>query len=77
MADGRTGARGGAGDAGVERVEAAEARRRVRAGALFVCAYEDEGKCQRLKLEGARTLREAEREIATLPRDREIIFYCA
>jgi hypothetical protein len=54
-----------------------EARQRVRGGVLLVCAYEDEGKCQRLKLEGARTLREVERQMATLPRDQEIIFYCA
>jgi hypothetical protein len=65
-------------DVGVERVGAVEARGRVRDGrALLVCAYEDEGKCQRLKLEGARTLREVERQMTTLPRDQEIIFYCA
>jgi hypothetical protein len=45
--------------------------------ALLVCAYEDEDKCRRLKLEGAHTLRELEVGMATLPRAQEIIFYCA
>ena len=83
MADAR-GQHGGAGerDAGrtgeVERVSAGEARRRVAEGrAVLVCAYEDEDKCRRLKLDGAHTLRELEAGMATLPRSQEIIFYCA
>ena len=61
-----------------ERVRAEEARRRVAEGrALLVCAYEDETKCQRMRLDGALTLRELQERLATLPRSQEIIFYCA
>ena len=71
-------ARGQHGDASVERVGAGEARRRVAEGrAVLVCAYEDEEKCRRLKLEVAHTLRELEAGMATLARSQEIIFYCA
>ncbi|HEX9818863.1 MAG TPA: ArsR family transcriptional regulator [Methylomirabilota bacterium] len=45
--------------------------------ALLVCAYEDESKCQRMRLDGALTLRELQERLATLPRSQEIIFYCA
>jgi hypothetical protein len=71
-------ARGQHGDASVERIGAGEARRRVAEGrAVLVCAYEDEEKCRRLKLQGAHTLRELEAGMATLPRSQEIVFYCA
>jgi hypothetical protein len=64
--------------ADVERISPEEARRRVQSGeALLVCAYEDEDKCHRMKLAGAITLRELREMLATLPRDRELIFYCA
>jgi hypothetical protein len=45
--------------------------------AVLVCAYEDEEKCRRLKLQGAHTLRELEAGMAALPRTQEIVFYCA
>lgn len=62
----------------VERVRAEEARRRVAEGRAFlVCAYEDESKCQRMRLDGALTLRELQDRLATLPKSQEIIFYCA
>lgn len=54
------------------------ARRAVESGdALLVCAYENEAKCERLKLAGAISLASFERQAASVPRDREIIFYCA
>ena len=40
----------------VERIDVNEARSATTKGALFVCAYEDEEKCNRLKLEGAISL---------------------
>jgi hypothetical protein len=62
----------------VERVSAEEARRRVaEQRAVLVCAYEDESKCQRLKLDAALTLGELQARAATLPRSQEIVFYCA
>jgi hypothetical protein len=75
---GGAGERGSGADARVERISAGEARRKVAEGrAVLVCAYEDEEKCRRLKLEGAHTLRELEAGMATLPRSQEIVFYCA
>jgi hypothetical protein len=60
----------------VERISPEDARRKVQAGqALLVCGYEDEDKCNRMKLEGAITLRQL-REMSAA-RDRELIFYCA
>jgi hypothetical protein len=60
------------------RVSVAEARARSRSGnAILVCAYEDEDKCQRMRLEGARTLAELESMLPTLPEHQPIFFYCA
>jgi hypothetical protein len=64
--------------ADVERIEVEEARRRVAARqAVLVCAYEDDAKCDRIRLEGAMSLSEFKRRAAMLPRDRDVIFYCA
>jgi hypothetical protein len=60
------------------RIEAAEARRRVQSGeALLVCAYDNESKCDTMKLEGAVSLGTFEAKAPSLPRNLEIIFYCA
>ena len=60
----------------VQRVPADEVRRRVQAGeALLVCAYEDEGKYRRLRLEGSIPIQELWAREDALPRDAEIIFY--
>jgi hypothetical protein len=59
-----------------ERIDVAEARRKVTAGeAILVCAYDD-ARCDRLRLEGATTLPQLQARIDTIPKDREIIFYC-
>ena len=61
----------------VERVEVERAREAVEAGrALLVCAYDD-AKCARIRLDGSITVRELEQRAASLPKDQEIIFYCA
>jgi hypothetical protein len=59
-----------------ERISVADARQRVRAGALLVCAYDD-GKCAQHAIEGALTLSELERRASALPKESEIVFYCA
>ena len=60
------------------RIDVHEARRRVTAGdALLVCGYEDEARCQKLALEGAIPLTEFRNRLESVPKDREIIFYCA
>jgi hypothetical protein len=63
---------------GVERISAEDARRKVQNGqAVLVCAYDDEAKCATMRLEGALSLREFRGTLPSLPKDREIIFYCA
>ncbi len=58
------------------RVPPEEARKKVLSGeAMLVCAYEDETKFRRLHLEGAVSLRELKDKVASLSRQREIIFY--
>ena len=61
-----------------ERIDVEEARRKVTGGeALLVCAYEDASKCDRIKLEGALPLGDFRTLAESLPKDKEIIFYCA
>jgi hypothetical protein len=45
--------------------------------ALLVCSYEDRARCRSLHIEGAIDLVELQAQEAELPRDREMIFYCA
>jgi hypothetical protein len=60
------------------RIDVQEARRTAVAGeALLVCAYEDESKCDRIKLEGAMSLGKFRTVAESLPKGKEIIFYCA
>ena len=61
----------------VRRVKPQEARRKVQAGeALFVCAYDSEEMCGKLRLEGAMTLGELNSRLAGMAREQEIVFYC-
>ncbi len=61
----------------IERISVEDARTRTKSGgALLVCAYDDEAKCNRMKLEGAISMTELRARTASLPKDREIIFYC-
>ena len=60
------------------RISPEEVRRKITSGsALLVCAYEDDEKCRRLHLEGAMFLTEFRSKLPALPKDQEIIFYCA
>ena len=62
----------------VPRITAEEARARVASGqALLVCGYEEPGNFAAMHLEGAVSIQEFRRLRPTLPKDREIIFYCA
>lgn len=61
----------------VERINVEEARRKTKSGdALLVCAYDDEEKCEAMKLEGSISLADIEARLASVPRDQEILFYC-
>lgn len=61
----------------VERISPQEAHEHLAAGALLVCAYDDAGKFSQNHLEGAMSLDEFEGRAESLPRDAEVIFYCA
>jgi hypothetical protein len=60
------------------RIPPEKGRQRVTLGSsLLVCAYEDEEKCKQVHLEGAIFLTEFKSKRHSLPKDQEIIFYCA
>jgi hypothetical protein len=60
------------------RVTPEEIYPRVQSGeTLLVCAYDDDAKFQRLRLKGAMSFADFKSRLATLPKDREIVFYCA
>jgi rhodanese-related sulfurtransferase len=62
----------------VPRVTPEELYPKLRSGeALLVCAYEDDAKFRALRLAGAISLAEFQALRPTLPKDREIVFYCA
>jgi len=62
----------------VARIAPNDAHSKVQAGqALLVCAYGDDARYQSLKLEGSISLNELEKKLPSLPRDQELIFYCA
>ncbi len=60
------------------RIPPEEARKKVLTKtALFVCAYDDEDKFKRMHLEGALSFSEFKNRAVSLPKEQEIIFYCA
>lgn len=60
------------------RVPVSVARQKVLDGrALLVCAYEDELKFKRVRLDGAISLSDFQSRLGALNPDQEIIFYCA
>ena len=44
---------------------------------LLVCAYDDEEKFRMMRLEGAMSLSEFRSRLPELPKNQEIVFYCA
>jgi hypothetical protein len=62
----------------IGRVTPEEVRPKLEAGeVLLVCAYEDEEKFRKMKLSGAISVNEFRSRLPSLPRDVEIVFYCA
>ena len=60
------------------RITPEETRQKAVAGtALLVCAYEDDERCRQMHLQGAMLFSEFKSKLAELPKDQEIIFYCA
>jgi hypothetical protein len=42
---------------------------------LVVCAYEDEAKCDRVRIQGALSLNEFRSRLPDIPKDERIVFY--
>jgi rhodanese-related sulfurtransferase len=63
----------------IERISPQDAHSRLESNpdALLVCAYDDPVKFEQNHLEGAMSLPQLAARINTLPKNREIIFYCA
>jgi hypothetical protein len=60
------------------RISPQEARRKVQAGeALLVCAYDSDEKCRQNQLDGAIPLTEFQAQSGSVPKNRELLFYCA
>jgi len=62
-----------------ERISVDEARRHLAGNpnALLVCAYDSDEKFRQNRLDGAISLADFQARERTLPKDGEIIFYCA
>ena len=62
----------------IERISVEEAKRKAGAKqALLVCAYDDDAKCRALGVDGSLSLTEFQKKAASLPKNQEIIFFCA
>ncbi len=62
----------------VNRVTAQEVHQKLQSGnILLVCAYEDDDRFRRVRLEGAISFNEFTSRLPSLPKNQEIVFYCA
>lgn len=60
------------------RIGVEEAYRKVKSGeALLVCAYDDDATFQKMRLDMAISLDEFKERLPAIPKEQEIIFYCA
>lgn len=57
------------------RISPHDAMEKTKEGALLVCAYDDEEKCNTIKLEGAISLGALQARQPS--KQQELIFYCA
>ena len=60
-----------------QRLDANTVRQRVGRGSMFVCAYDDEQKCKDQGVNGSITFKQFQARLANLPKNEEIIFFCA
>ncbi len=60
------------------RISPQEVRQKISSGnVLLVCAYDDDEKFKKMHLEGAISFRDFTSRFSSIPKDKEIIFYCA
>jgi hypothetical protein len=64
-------------NATADRISTREARDRLKAGARLVCAYDSDEKFRQNRLEGGIPLSELRSREGDLPKETELIFYCA
>jgi rhodanese-related sulfurtransferase len=60
----------------VTRIDSQQAQADIQTGALLVCAYDDPAKFKQYCVNGAISMDDFKRQLASLPKNREIIFYC-
>jgi rhodanese-related sulfurtransferase len=65
--------------ASAERINSKQAHQHLESDpkTMLVCAYDDEEKFEQNHLKGAISLEDFKWQAESLPRDQEIIFYCA
>jgi rhodanese-related sulfurtransferase len=62
----------------VIRITPEETFQKLRAGkTLLVCAYDSDEQFKNLHLDGAISLTEFQEKLPSLPKNQEIVFYCA
>jgi rhodanese-related sulfurtransferase len=62
----------------VIRITPEETFQKLRAGkALLVCAYDSDERFRNTHLDGAISLAEFKEKLPSLPKNQEIVFYCA
>lgn len=62
----------------IKRMSPQEVNRKVEEGtALLVCVYDDEDLFRKMKLRGALSLNDLRSRLSALPKNQEIVFYCA
>jgi hypothetical protein len=61
------------------RIDVQKARRDLENpdGAMLVCAYDDDQKCRQNNLEGSIPFNTFKTQEGSIPKEREVIFYCA
>ena len=60
------------------RIEVSEAQRRLsNSTAKLICAYEEPEKCRQYHIDGATPFHQFQPMVTKLPKDAELIFYCA
>jgi rhodanese-related sulfurtransferase len=62
----------------IRRVPPDQVREKVKSGSvLLVCAYEEDEKFRKYRIDGSISLRDFRSRLPDLSKDKEIIFYCA
>jgi hypothetical protein len=60
-------------------ISAETVRRKMESGqdVMFVCAYDDDAKCKNTGVSDGLSFSQFKRQQASIPKDRQIVFFCA